>query len=98
VILPVHPKTDLISPPAAGGGSAGAGGGTAGGGGSLLLRPLLVRAVAVYLGIAPAHLRAQLMAGKTLRQIAHDHGSTPQQLRSAVLARLGATLGKLLGG
>ena len=49
VLLPLHPKTDLIAPPAA----------------AVGLSPYLLTAAAAYFGMAPARLRAELATGRT---------------------------------
>lgn len=48
-------------------------------------RPRLGGAVATYLGVTPAQLRAELRAGKSLAQIATGHGKTVAGLKSAIL-------------
>jgi phospholipase C len=85
VILSLHPRTDLTAPPP-GAVVAGARG----------LRRLVVRAVAIYLGISPRRLRAQLAAGLTFRAIALAHGETFAELRRAVEARVGGQVGARL--
>jgi phospholipase C len=72
VILPIHPKTDLIAPPP---GAIVSRAGRA--------RRLLIRAVAAYLGLRPAQLRAEIAAGRTLAQIARARGRTLAGLRAA---------------
>jgi phospholipase C len=82
VILPVDPQTDLIAPaPSTVHGLRGLG--AAG------LRPAAIGAAAAYLGLQPRQLRAELASGKTLRQIAREHGGTLRALRRAVRSRLG---------
>jgi hypothetical protein len=88
VLLPVNPKTDLIRPPAAQRALRVRGLGT--------LTPFVIRATAAYLGITGAQLRAEVNAGRTLRQIAREHGKTLPGLRRAVLARLRAQLERAL--
>jgi hypothetical protein len=51
-------------------------------------------AVATYLGITPAELRAELRAGKSLAQIATEHGKTVAGLKSAILDAVRARLDK----
>jgi uncharacterized coiled-coil protein SlyX len=51
-------------------------------------------AVARYLGITPAQLRTELRAGKSLAQIATDHGKTVDGLKAAILAAVKARLDK----
>jgi hypothetical protein len=41
------------------------------------------------LGLTPAQLRAQLRSGKTLAQIARQHGTTLFALRAAIRRQLG---------
>jgi phospholipase C len=82
-ILPVTPPTDLIAPAGAAGPARSA---RALGG----LSPAELDAAARYLGMTPATLRAQLVAGRTLRQIARAHGSTPAEVRRAALAAVRA--------
>jgi phospholipase C len=88
VLLPVNPKTDLITPPAGERALRVPGLGT--------LTPFVIRASAAYLGITGAQLRAEVSAGLTLRQIAREHGKTLPGLRRAVLARLRAQLERAL--
>jgi phospholipase C len=88
VLLALHPQTDLIEPPAAAGTSRS--GLLAG------LRPVVIRAVAGYLGISAARLRTEVRAGRTLRQLARAHGTTLAALRRAVLATLRAQAQVLL--
>jgi phospholipase C len=77
VILPVHPRTDLIEPkPAVTPGTPAP------------VRRLVVRAIASYLGITPIRLRAELASGLTLRQVAREHGKTLAGLRRTVQKRL----------
>jgi uncharacterized coiled-coil protein SlyX len=51
-------------------------------------------AIATYLGVTPAELRAELRAGKSLGQIATEHGKTVAGLKSAVLDAVKARLDK----
>lgn len=51
-------------------------------------------AVATYLGLTPAELRAELRAGKSLAQIATEHGKTVAGLKSAILDAVEARLDK----
>jgi phospholipase C len=88
VILALHPQTDLIEP--ASGLVASRSLKLAG------LRPVVVRAVAGYLGISAARLRAEVRAGKTLRQLARAHGFTLGAMRRSVLATLRAEAQALL--
>jgi len=53
-------------------------------------------AVATYLGLTPAQLRAQLMSGKSLAQIATSQGKTVDGLKAAILAALKTRLDKLV--
>ncbi len=78
LILPVNPQTDLIQPvrPARRGRAATVSG----------LTPSQLRAAAAYLGVQPARLRAELRAGRSMRQIAREHGTTMAAVRRAVLA------------
>jgi hypothetical protein len=81
LLLPVDPHTDLI-PPAAPAGSAP----------RTARNPRLsaaLGAVAAFLGMTPRQLRAELADGRTLRQIAREHGETLAQVRRA-LRRAGA--------
>jgi len=81
VILPVRPQTDLIEParlPRRGRGS--------GIRGARGLTPFEVAAAARYLGVAPARLQSELASGRTLRQIAREHGRTLAEVRRAVRA------------
>ncbi len=86
VILPVNPPTDMIAP------SPGVRRGLGGRG----LRPLVLGAAAAYLGMTPAQLRAEIASGRTLRQIAREHGTTLAAIRRAVLARLRTQIGRTL--
>jgi uncharacterized coiled-coil protein SlyX len=58
------------------------------------LRPLFGAPVAAYLGITPAELRTELREGKSLAQIATEHGKTVAGLKSAILDTLKARLDK----
>jgi len=78
MVLPVNPHTDLIAPTP---GQVRAR--------RARLRPLVVRAAARLLGLTPAQLRAQLRSGKTLAQIARQHGTTLRALRQAIRGQLG---------
>jgi uncharacterized coiled-coil protein SlyX len=51
-------------------------------------------AVAAYLGLSPAQLRTELRAGKSLAQIATEHGKTVAGLKSAILDAVKARLDK----
>jgi hypothetical protein len=51
-------------------------------------------AVATYLGVTPVQLRAELRAGKSLAQIATEHGKTVAGLKSAILDAVKARLDK----
>jgi uncharacterized coiled-coil protein SlyX len=51
-------------------------------------------AVAAYLGLTPAQLRTELRAGKSLAQIATEHGKTVAGLKSAILDAVKARLDK----
>lgn len=51
-------------------------------------------AVAAYLGLTPAQLRSELRAGKSLAQIATEHGKTVAGLKSAILDAVKARLDK----
>jgi phospholipase C len=85
VILPIHPRTDLIEPkPAVTPGTPAP------------LRRLLIRAIASYLEITPRQLRAELAAGMTLRQLVRGHGKTLAGLRQAVQKRLHDQAAQLL--
>jgi phospholipase C len=82
VILPVNPSTDLIAPaPGTVRGIRGLGGTGS--------RSAAITAAAAYLGLQPRQLRAELASGKTLGQIAREHGTTLRALRRAVRAHLG---------
>jgi hypothetical protein len=56
------------------------------------LRPQLGAAVSTYLGVTPAKLRTELRAGKSLAQIATEHGKTVAGLKAAILAKVRARL------
>lgn len=51
-------------------------------------------ALAGYLGITPAQLRTELRAGKSLAQVATEHGKTVAGLKAAILAAAKARLDK----
>ncbi len=74
LLLSIHPRTDLIGPttpaPRRGLGA--------------LQSPRLLNAAATYLRITPEQLRVQLGSGKTLRQIAREHGKTLAELRRSL--------------
>jgi hypothetical protein len=57
-------------------------------------RPRFGAAVAAYLGVTPAELRTELRAGKSLAQIATDHGKTVAGLKAAILGAVKARLDK----
>ena len=63
----------------------------------------LIRVSATYLGVTPAQLRTELKTGKTLAQVATEHGRTvaglEQAIETAVKTRLdkAVTAGKLTG-
>jgi phospholipase C len=61
------------------------------------LRPVVVRAAAAYLGLAPGELRGQLAAGQTLGQIARGEGRSLPELRQAVIAALTAQVRQAIG-
>jgi phospholipase C len=82
LLLTVNPRTDLIPP----GGPAGFAGGVV----TRALRPGVVSAAAAFLGVALRRLRAELVAGRTLRQIAREHGKTLGELRRALGRRAAA--------
>jgi hypothetical protein len=48
------------------------------------LRRGLMRVSATYLGVTPAQLRTELKAGKTLAQVATEHGKTAAGLEQAI--------------
>ena len=48
-----------------------------------------LRAAAAYLGIRPARLRAELRAGRSMREIAREFGTTVAAVRRAVEAAVG---------
>jgi phospholipase C len=85
LILPLHPRTDLIAPPS---GAVTASAGS--------LRQYVIRTVAAYLGTTPAQLRARLATGRTLAQIAVAHGTTLEALRRHVQANVRAQIRQLL--
>jgi phospholipase C len=97
VFLPVHPKTDLIAPPPGAAGAASASQGVQ----ALRLaylaqilrhipKPFLITAGAAYLAMTPAALRAELASGRTLSQIAREHGKNIGEVYGAVLKALKA--------
>jgi hypothetical protein len=51
-------------------------------------------AVAAYLGITPAQLRTELRAGRSLAQIATEHGKTVDGLKAVILDAVKARLDK----
>jgi uncharacterized coiled-coil protein SlyX len=55
-------------------------------------RARLAAAVSAYLGVTPAQLRTELRAGKSLAQIATEHGRTAAGLKTAILAKVEARL------
>jgi hypothetical protein len=55
-------------------------------------RPAFARAVASYLGLTGAELRAQLRAGKSLAQIATAQGKSVDGLKAAILGAAKAKL------
>jgi phospholipase C len=85
VILPLHPATDLIKPP-----------GDAIISRATKLRVEVIRAVAAMIGVSPRQLRTRLAAGRTLRQVARQHGVTLGELRLAIRVELGRRAAKLL--
>ena len=94
VLLPLHPRSDLIAPPPVRSGELGPLAGLRPLAG---VRPVVVRAIAEYLGMTGPELRAELRSGLTLGQIARVHGTTLRRLRRAVLDELRSELGVLLG-
>jgi uncharacterized coiled-coil protein SlyX len=56
------------------------------------VHPRLGSAVAGYLGVTPVQLRQELRAGKSLAQIATEHGKTVGGLKSAILSAVKARL------
>jgi len=87
IILPLHPRTDLIEPSPFAIASAPGGIGLGFG-----LRAAAIRAAAAYLGITAEQLRSELRGGLTMRQIARLYGRPFRQLRQAVARELGAEL------
>jgi phospholipase C len=81
-ILPLEPQTDLIAPARISRAGSSLLPRLAGGRG---LRSFEIDVAARYLGMSPARLRAQLAAGKTLRQVARAHGKTARAVRRAIL-------------
>jgi len=57
-------------------------------------RARLAAPVSAYLGLTPAQLRMELRAGKSLAQIATEHGKTAAGLKAAILAKVKARLDK----
>ena len=57
-------------------------------------RPLLGAAVAAYLGLTPAEVRAQLREGKSLAQVATAQGKSVDGLKKAILDAAKARLDK----
>jgi phospholipase C len=86
VILPLHPQTDLIEPAQLPRRARGSGIRRARG-----LTPFEVAAAARYLGLTPARLQSELASGRTLREIAREHGHTLAEVRRAVRAAERAT-------
>jgi hypothetical protein len=81
VLLPVQPLTDLFAPaprPRRGVRVPGIG----------LVPPYGLRAAARALAMTPRQLRRELASGKTLAQIAREHGHTYAQVRRAIVRRL----------
>ena len=66
--------------------------------GARVKRPALGAAVASYLGLTPAQLRARLGAGTSLAQIATAQGKTAAGLKSAILAAVTTRLDKAVAG
>lgn len=62
------------------------------------LRVAVVRLVAHDLGLTPEQLRSQLLAGKTLGQIATDQGQAAAGLEQAVESAVKARLDQAVGG
>jgi hypothetical protein len=60
--------------------------------GARIARPRFVARAAAYLGITAAELRTELRAGKSLAQVATDHGKSAAGLKSAILAAVKARL------
>jgi phospholipase C len=78
-LLPLQPETDLLAAtPRRGIPLRGIG----------LVPPYGIRAAARVLGMKPRQLRRQLASGRTLAQIAREHGRTYAQVRRAILKRL----------
>ena len=85
LILPVAPRTDLISPrPTVSQGRPGP------------VRRLVIRAISRYLGITPGRLRAALASGLTLRQVVRARGKTLAGVRRAVDRELHAQVAQLV--
>ena len=87
-LLPLHPPSDLIAPARAG--SAGRTLALPAG----PLRSFEINVAAQYLGISPAQLRAELAAGRPLRQIARSHGVPVARLRREVQAAARAEIAR----
>jgi hypothetical protein len=87
-ILPVEPQTDLVAPAHASARSRArrAVPGVRG------LRSFEIAAAARYLVMTPAELRRELASGKTLSEIARQHGRTLDGVRRAVLDAVRAEL------
>jgi DNA-binding CsgD family transcriptional regulator len=92
VILSVNPRTDLIGPapgsplPRPGGGGAGKAVDLSG------ATPFVIRAAAASLGLTGHQLRQEIASGKTMSQIAREHGMTLSGVRQAVLMPIRAQL------
>jgi phospholipase C len=85
VILPLHPRTDLIAASAEPFVARASG-----------LRAAVISAVASTLDLTTKQLRSQLSSGRTLRQLALEHGLTLRQLRRQVQGRLRHQVAQLL--
>ena len=83
LLLSVHPLTELTAPSPAAGPARGPLGRPPG-----RLRSLLIRTAAAYFGMTTQELRIELASGRTLRQIAREHGRTLAGLRRAVLRQI----------
>jgi len=77
LILPVHPKTDLIGPtgPDNGGLGFGPGSGLAVNSGAIY-KPQVVAAVAAFLGVPVQTVRSKLASGFTLHQVTDQRGKS----------------------
>ena len=62
------------------------------------LRPRLGGAVTAYLGLTAAQLRTELRAGKSLAQIATQHGKAVAGLKSAILDAVKTRLDRAVAG